>query len=70
MLITKNTENNIKYTIQEPDVLLLSLDKIMVIDCVTTAFASVYFNTIGIKHRFIIVKIDYFSSYFALLIIH
>ena len=70
MLITKNTENNIIYTIQEPDVSLLSLDEIMVIDCVTTAFASVYFNTIGIKYRFIVVKIDYFSSYFALLIIH
>ena len=29
MLIIKNTENNIIYTIQEPDVLLLSLDKII-----------------------------------------
>ena len=29
MLIIKNTENNIIYTIQEPDVLLLSLDEII-----------------------------------------
>ena len=42
---------------------------IWVIDCVTTAFASIYFNTIRIKHRFISVKIDYFGSYFTLLII-
>ena len=29
MLIIKNTENNMIYTIQEPDVLLLSLDEII-----------------------------------------
>ena len=29
MLIIKNTENNIIYTIQEPDVLLLSFDEII-----------------------------------------
>ena len=29
MLIIKNTENNIIYTIQEPDVLLLSLVEII-----------------------------------------
>ena len=29
MLIIKNTENNIIYTIQEPDVLLLSLGQII-----------------------------------------
>ena len=29
MLIIKNTENNITYTIQEPDVLLLSFDEIV-----------------------------------------
>ena len=39
------------------------------IDCVTNAFASIYFNTIRIKQRLINVNVYYFSSYFAFLFI-
>ena len=59
MVIIKNTESNIIYTIQEPDVLLLSLDEIIS----KVSLESISFPSIFSLHSSTNLSVIFFYTY-------